>query len=611
MAQRISKYMHSLRFQAIASIILIMIVPSLIMAIITSNLFVNSTKRNVEQYSDVILEQLCGNIDIYMMDMVSVGVKISENTDVQRTLKYAYLPYSDRDYYAIQEKMISFLSGLSFVRADITGIYIYNSNQIVYYKNGQQVFTRPILSLGRFDIFDQNWYESLASSKDNSVILAPGYVRMSGLSLEDQFSVAEKVIDIDSERVVGYLLITMNVEKIQSLCDTVLMEDQVGICVYDGNGKIVYNSSKADVDSLESYFEQTGGLDISGLQNPKLGSESFHVIAQKAPYSKWHVMLFYDESYINRMSNRYNLINLIGILLTASLSVTVLLVLIRRIISPLSELEVRMRLLEEGDFNVRMLTHRKDEIGKLSASFNTMAEQLGILVNEVFTSRLQVRNAELKALQSQINPHFLYNTLASIQMMAEINDDAETAKMLSALGKYYRYCTKTESRFATVKEEIDFVSDYITFQKIRVPGVFRFYIFAEEGVLDSKIPKLCIQPIVENCIVHGHVGQKKDALVLLSIQAYAHMLQISVADNGLGIEEARLRCLNERLHEKPAVDQVADESSPGSGIGLPNINDRIKSLYGEEWGLQVFSIHGEGTEVVLTIPLAQPEQEGE
>jgi two-component system sensor histidine kinase YesM len=243
-------------------------------------------------------------------------------------------------------------------------------------------------------------------------------------------------------------------------------------------------------------------------------------------------------------------------------------------------------------------------MGQLYASFNQMAVRLGDLIHEVSDSNLKAREAQLKALRSQINPHFLYNTLASIQMLAEINEDSEVAKMISSLGKYFRYCTKSDDQFATVREEFGFVEEYITFQRIRLSNDIRFLIFADERVMNMKIPRLSIQPIIENAIIHGKVDKKdrdenESGLILLSAQIFNDTMQISIADNGEGIMPEKLKKMNERFSVMDSGESIGGTTD---SVGLTNINERIKELFGKEWGLQIFSIYGHGTETILTFP---------
>jgi two-component system sensor histidine kinase YesM len=595
---------HSLRFQAVTAVILLVAAPTIVIGIFTSHLLASSSERQVASYSDVILNQLCGNIDMYMTDMLSVGVKISNNIDVQNTLKSVALPITDRTYVEYLNRMMSFLDGLSFVRSDISGVYIYNTDEIVYYKHNQNVFVRPKLSLGKFSLTEQRWYTLLEESPDDSVILGPGYVRIANQSPMDVFSLATKVTDPETRRDIGYLLVNMDIAKIDELCTNATIEGENATCILDGNGEVVFSNSNIANRSIESLYDETGGMNYTELRKFSLDDKYYHVMAKKSHFSSWTIMQIYDDAYMNQKANQYNLIHIVGIALGVVLSIAVMLFLIHRVIGPLSAFRSGMSRLELGDFGARLPSERKDEMGQLYDSFNQMAVHLGDLIHEVSDSKLKAREAQLKALRSQINPHFLYNTLASIQMMAEINDDPDVAKMISSLGRYFRYCTKSEEQFATVREEFGFVEEYITFQRIRLSSDIRFLAFVDEGVLDRKIPRLSIQPIIENSIIHGKVDKKEresgeSGLILLSAQMFDEKMQISIADNGVGVAPAKLKELNAQF-----VAMKSDEPVEGGtdSVGLANINERIKVLFGKEWGLQIFSIYGYGTETILTFP---------
>jgi len=284
-----------------------------------------------------------------------------------------------------------------------------------------------------------------------------------------------------------------------------------------------------------------------------------------------------------------------------------------RMLQPIYTVRQDIREIEIGNITQSMrqaaddddLQQLTDDIYNLILNSNRLMEE--VYSEQVKRTELESRKqeAELVSLQSQINPHFLYNTLTSIQMMAEINDDRETAKMISALGKYFRYCTKVDSRYATVRDEFDFVHNCITFLRISMREDFSFFVFAEDAAAELRIPRLSVQPIVENAIVHGLIGKNPGGLILLSAQVFDDMLQISVADNGIGIPEEALAKLNGQLQETFSASSDEDMDAPVDavgGIGLLNISKRVKGLFGPEWGLQIFSIPGEGTEVVLTMP---------
>ena len=589
----------SLKSQAILIVVLIIIIPSIVIGFISANMSTLSTKKSLESYSTRVLGQLCGNIDMYMTDMGILGIKISENSDVQRTLKSNYSSDSTSEYYQNQARMMSFLNGLNFVRTDISGIYLYNTQEIIYYKRGENVFTRPVLTFGKFNLEGQEWFDDLQESNDVMTIVGPGYVRMDNKTDYSVFSVARKVLISNSNESIGYLLINMDINKIESICNNVLLGEGDTIVVFDGNGKVVYSTSLIDKIKIEEFLYKDLKKNPGRLNSVEINGKKMLAFSSDANFSKWSVVQLFDREYVYKNANTYVVMNIIGTLITSLLAIVLLLIVVKRVIRPVSKISESMKYLESGNFGIEVKAEGNDEINQLFLSFNSMSKRLKTLINEVYESKLKARDAHMSALQNQINPHFLYNTLESIHMMAEINGDSTVAKMVSSLGKYFRYCIKGGEIMATLGEELEFVNNYVTVQKIRFLHKFKYFVFTNEDLLCKRIPRLIIQPIIENCIVHGFDSSESGFFIMVSAFSKDDTFYISIADNGMGIDETTMSQISyECEHETPFL-----QTEKINKIGISNINMRIKTLYGESFGLKVVSIMGVGTEVILSIPV--------
>lgn len=214
---------------------------------------------------------------------------------------------------------------------------------------------------------------------------------------------------------------------------------------------------------------------------------------------------------------------------------------------------------------------------------------------------LQNDLVNLKNLQSQINPHFLYNALESIRGQAIIDNAPTIAEMALALANYFRYSISSKSDIATLREELSNVENYVKIQLFRFDNRFGIEIEHDddEDVLDAILPKLTIQPIVENSIIHGFTRISKDACIRIQIIATLKTIKIIVSDNGVGMSESNLRMLNEKISNHQIKQ---DPRKSHAGIAMPNVDLRLKLLFGEEYGIHVFSIEGVGTDVEIFIP---------
>lgn len=238
-----------------------------------------------------------------------------------------------------------------------------------------------------------------------------------------------------------------------------------------------------------------------------------------------------------------------------------------------------------------------------SDSNRQIVEHYQSLLNWKEVMELSVQSARFMALQRQINPHFLYNTLDSIRSDMIIAGNDQIAATVEALSQYFSYATYSMEQMATVLEELNNVQDYFVIQKYRFEDRLHLEIINEVGeseINDIRVPRMTIQPIIENSIIHGLETCQEDGLITLHLVRSENALIIHVIDNGVGIDAAELSRLNERL----ACSDKQNQEEQGGGIALDNVNRRIKLLYGDEYGLHIFSFPGVGTDVSVRLPCA-------
>lgn len=269
----------------------------------------------------------------------------------------------------------------------------------------------------------------------------------------------------------------------------------------------------------------------------------------------------------------------------------------------LALLEKKMLAVQSGNLDIRIPERENggDELDTLSKSFNGMLDRMQQLVDENIQRGLAVKQAELDALQSQINSHFLYNALESIRMLSEVHGDTEVAETVFSLGSLMRYHMKWKTKTATLSEELDCIDRYIFFMSASNGTEIRLESTLPREVLYTEIPKLSIQPLVENAIVHGMPMDSRRIVITLKCRQEDGLLVLSVTDNGTGIAP-------ERLHEIQCAlngSGTGNIRSGKNGIGVVNVHQRIQLMYGEACGLRFISCEGMGTSVEVRIPARQ------
>ena len=263
-------------------------------------------------------------------------------------------------------------------------------------------------------------------------------------------------------------------------------------------------------------------------------------------------------------------------------------------------LKNQMHSVAAGNFELNEEIKGTDEIFDLYEDLKKMVDSMQSLINDAYKAKIQSESfklnqveAEFKALASQINPHFLYNTLETIRMKAYCNNDKETADLVKKLGKFMRRCLEVKDGMVTLESELEFTKSYLELQAARFGDRVSYSIYCEVD-RKYKILPLIIQPIVENAFVHGVEGAKSNGKINIKVFYHGDNVLIEVADNGSGIEPDRLKELLAKLEE--------NDTSSGKSIGLTNVNKRIKMYHGEQYGMSVETVLGRGTTIRLTIP---------
>lgn len=295
---------------------------------------------------------------------------------------------------------------------------------------------------------------------------------------------------------------------------------------------------------------------------------------------------------LSDISSRESGLYLLLIFLVLSIIVITRL-LVYSIQTPIHTLKEACDTLEQRDFSVRIEDDARDEMHDLIRSFNAMSEKIHYLIQEVYYRDALLARTELQMLRSQINPHFMYNTLETIRAAALAQNNPELAKMVSLLGKILRYGVSSPSEPVTLAQEIDNLRDYIELQNMHFAGRLQFNVNIEKGMMECEIIKLLLQPLVENAIYHGvGVTDEQGVIDIFGFEEKDRLI-FKVADNGVGIDSQELATLN---------DYINYRNECFKSIGLRNVNRRIKLYYGEEYGLRLDSHQGFGTVITLVVP---------
>lgn len=272
--------------------------------------------------------------------------------------------------------------------------------------------------------------------------------------------------------------------------------------------------------------------------------------------------------------------------------------MIRLVLKRFYDIMDAVHLVQKGNLDVRIKEAGNDEFGELGLQINKMLDRINLLMEDSIKRELLVKDSEIRALQNQINAHFIYNVLESVKMMAEVEEKYAIADAVTALGKLLRYSMKWVSKNVTVSEEIDYIKNYLALINLRFDYEIYLSLNIPDIIYEQEIPKMSLQPIIENAIYHGIEEIAEDTSIYIKGILSENYCIIEITDSGKGMSEEETRRLQKKIE-----GEIETTGSSGNGIGLKNVQDRIKISFGEEYGISIASMKDCYTKVIVKIPL--------
>lgn len=367
--------------------------------------------------------------------------------------------------------------------------------------------------------------------------------------------------------------------------------------IVDKKGKLLCTNRKVQpmwLEEIESVFQE-------GKRNFILewDTESYYVFGQYNGLTGWKTYsVVAVEKIFPQAAQLRGTIAMI-VLLAVLIALVIVTVISYSITTPIRELSNAMKQVEQEHFDIEVHSKRKDEIGSLIVSFNYMVGKIRQLIYEVYQKKIEQKDAEIRALQAQINPHFLYNTLDSINWMLIERDELDISDVVISLGDILRYAIGGKNHLVPLRDEVHYIESYLCIQKNRLEERLDYRWELEEEALDFLVPKLILQPIVENAVLHGIEPLKKGGMILINAWREEDTLLVRVTDNGKGMDQQELEVLEEKIAGKKVCEN----------IGMRNIQRRIELTFGQEQAMEIQSIQGEGT--IITLRMKAILREGE
>ncbi len=569
---------RGMQFMISASFTLVALVGMVFIGVFLFRSYGNASEETILNDSRQLLAQVEINLNTYLRNMMRI---------------------SDAMYYNVIKNVDLDEDNMS---QELNLLYEVNKDNLVslacFTEEGELIGAAPVGSMKKnVDLTGQSWFSSAAEKMEN--------LHFSELHVQNIFENSNnryywvvslsRGVELTSSGKMsgGILLVDMNFSGIRQLFTKVNNQNQGYVYLINSDGEIIYHPKQ---NLIFSHMMQENNIVASGYDDgvykEKFEGEDRMVVVKTVGYTGWKIVSVTPEESFFQNYNRTRATAVIMIMVSILLMIFANQFVAVRIVKPLKKLEDSMKGIGV-DKEPQIYIGGSPEIQHLGITIRSMVEQLRKLTDDIVREQEEKRKSELDALQSQINPHFLYNTLDSIMWMIESEQYEEAISMVQALGSLFRISLSKGKNIITVGDELQHARNYLDIQRFRYKNKFTSCFDVEEGIEKYKTIKLIVQPLIENAIYYGMEFMDGEGEIRIRAYTREEDLFIEVEDNGLGMPEEQVKHL---------LTDGRRTRNKGSGIGLRNVHQRIQLSFGKKYGLEIQSEPDEGTVVRIHLP---------
>lgn len=575
---------------------ILIVASTIVSSLFYEKIYLNITQKKVSEVSVQTLNSIQTNINLMINNADSLSKMVLSNSDLQKLLRQGSM-YEDLNTQAkVSSYLYKFIQSVPYV----SSVYILdNSNNI--YSVGADVLP----SLPAYKIIHAEWYKRVVEKKGGFILELNGGGVTFENSRDNYVSLIRLVRDMDNVDKLGVLVINIPQRSFKQVFDNISNEVENNITVLnERNEKITslksLNDDKENVQgNIDDEMMRAGDEFVGnnmGYKMKKIDKTEYLITySSKNDYNwKFVSVIPFTQLYKENMTMIFigSIIILFNgiILFVCSISIS------RIVTAPIRCLLNSMKDVEKGVFNEVQIKAYGYELKKLCNGYNIMIAEIKKLIIRVIQEQKTLRKAELYTFQAQIKPHFLYNTLDSINSLALSGCNKEVSELVEALGNYYRTSVSKGKEIITIREEIEMVKNYLKIQKVRYPDLFDAKYSIEASCLEYKVPKLVLQPLAENALYHGIRENGKSGTIKISARMEDGIVILSVEDDGVGMSEEQIE----------GIMKINNKSIKES-FGLRGTLERIRIFCGDDDACKIESRLGEGTRILLGINIEEKE----
>lgn len=560
-----------------------------------------------------------GILAVFLITIPIIAIAITYSQTVKEIIKNKYTETAIQSVYETGEKINFILNDIE----EFSAVIISNRNFLEMLNKSsefsQSEFNNKLRSFItlRDDIevidlvLDEGYYsigakktsmtrevnDKLISSSGNPLWMATKKERiqiLSGKFEKYYFTLGRKIIDFNTLKNYGFLMLDLD-EVILEQAYKSLLDDDGEIFICDNYGKIISHPDKSKIG--QAIYNEPYASEVLSDKRGHNYVQYKKTIDKVAIYSSigghgWKIIKTISTGYLYEEINRIQRHFIIGGVIYGFMIIIFMIFFSLRYTEPMIKMMGVIKKAEQGDLSVRTEVTSKDEIGQLGDGLNNMIAEMQVLIDKLVKEEQEKKNVELEALHAQINPHFLYNTLNTIKWMAKIQGNKSVSKAITALIKLLRISINLGKDMILLREEIDYVKNYMVIQKLRFNESITMDFKIEEECLNYTVPKLILQPIVENAIIYGMEDGRLELNIEIKVFQERDNLIIEIIDDGPGIESEIFNNILKTMTDRNRFSKV----------GLNNVNQRIKLYCGNEYGVKIETELGKGTKVIVMLP---------
>lgn len=544
-------------------------------------------EEEATSHTKQMIEQVQMNTESYIQDVETIINFLGNEPIVIQFLQNS-TPPSESESSATDREISRLMTNIQGNHPEIAGILIVN--------NDDKDISNEMSRVSKDALTEESWYTEAVQSPSKFHLISNPIGRniknQVNYSADHVVSIVKAIKDPLNKYILGVILVDLKLDVLEKALNGVTFGKNGFLFIVDANGDVVYAPVNPIVHRVNAeWLEEENDNIVKTI----LGNR-FQILVSASSFTGWKTAgVFSLNDTLKEVTQVRNFSIAISIV-TLLFGISTAIVFTNSIVKPVGRLRMLMKKAEAGDLSVHFDSPSQDEIAELGKSFNNMIGEIRNLVDMVYKEQKGKREAELRVLQEQIKPHFLYNTLDTIQWLAIEEKNDEIVKMIAALTNLFRIGLNKGKEMVRVKEEIEHIRSYLIIQKARYEEKLEYEITVEKEIENFLVLKLILQPLVENAIYHGIKARRGVGRIRISAGQEEDKIVFKVSDNGVGISSKRLEELMDLF-----IDGVPLADKPG--YGSFNINERIKLTFGQDYGLHIRSKEGEGTTVEIWHPI--------